>query len=99
VSIECNRLCSARSRQSRSCVLAFGLGDINLGATPCDELPLAALTTAALGECDVRGAASSLYIDGQSGERYITEFVSQGAQVLHAEVGVEVRYRLTARQS
>jgi hypothetical protein len=49
-------------------------------------------------ECDVRGAAISLCVDGQPGERYTIEFVGQGGEVLHAEDGIEARYQLGTGQ-
>jgi hypothetical protein len=57
-----------------------------------------ASTGVALAECDVRGAALSLCVDAQPGERYIIEFIGEGGRVLHAEEGVEARYRLAAGQ-
>jgi len=57
-----------------------------------------ASTGVTLAECDLRGAAISLCVDGQPGERYTIEFIGQGGQVLHAEEGIEARYRLGAGQ-
>jgi hypothetical protein len=49
-----------------------------------------------LAEYDARGLDVSLCIDGQPGERYTIEFVGPGGRVMHAEEGIESRYRLRA---
>jgi len=57
-----------------------------------------ASTGVSLAECDVRGGAISLHVDDQPGERYTIEFVGPDGLVVHAEEGVEARYRLRAGQ-
>jgi hypothetical protein len=85
-----------------------GRGWLRVGATALTQVALLealdagrfyASTGVALAECDVRGADVSLCIDGQPGERYTIEFVGPGGQVVHAEQGIESRYRLRAGES
>jgi len=84
-----------------------GRGWIRVGASERTQLALLealdagqfyASTGVSLAEYDVRGGAISLRVDDQPGERYTIEFVGPAGQIVHAEEGVEARYRLHAGQ-